>query len=247
MIFSRIIYSAILVGLITGVLLSSLQIASLNPIIFTAEDYQSSAAESHSHNGVDGHSDHGLDGDWVPANGFERTAFTFVANILLSTGFAAIMLALMNQCWLMRGRAISWSQGSLWGLAGFTVVFLAPALGLPPEIPGQVAVPVEHRQVWWLLTALSVAIGLGILAFTSNRVKALGLLLLVIPYVVGVPRVEGPMFTHPDPDAVQALVYLQQQFVVISGITNLVYWLVLGLVCRFAFDRWLRNVPYARD
>jgi cobalt transporter subunit CbtA len=250
MIFSRIIYSSILVGLVTGVLLSSLQIASLNPIIFAAEAYELDAGEAAADKGSDGHSDHGHDhGEdaWAPADGLERTAYTFLANILVSTGFAAMMLALMNLSWLARKRSISWSQGSLWGLAGFVVMFLAPALGLPPEIPGLTAAPLEYRQIWWLLTALSVAIGLGIFAFSAVRIKALGLLFLVIPYVVGAPHVDGPMFRHLDPNAAQALVYLHQQFVVISGITNLVFWLVLGLSCRFAFNRWLRYLPLSDD
>ncbi|MCP4333197.1 MAG: hypothetical protein GY785_11120 [Gammaproteobacteria bacterium] len=250
MIFSRIIYSAILVGLVTGVLLSSLQIASLNPIIFAAEAYELDAGEAAVDKGGDAHSDHAHEhgeGAWAPADGLERTAYTFLANILLSTGFAAMMLALMNLPWLTRKRSISWSQGSLWGLAGFVVMFLAPALGLPPEIPGVTAAPLEHRQIWWLLSALSVAIGLGIFAFTTVRIKALGLLFLVIPYVVGAPHVDGPMFHHPDPNAAQALVYLHQQFVVISGITSLIFWLILGLSCRFAFNRWIRYLPKSDD
>jgi cobalt transporter subunit CbtA len=250
MIFSRIIYSAILVGVVTGVLLSSLQVASLNPIIFAAEAYELDAGETVADKASEGYSDHshkqGEDA-WAPEDGLERTAFTFLANILLGTGYAAVMLALMNLSWLVRKRRISWSQGSLWGLAGFTAMFFAPALGLPPEIPGTAVAPVEHRQIWWLLSALSVAIGLGIFAFSAARIKALGLLFLVIPYVVGAPYVDGPMFRHPDPNAAQALVYLQQQFVVISGITNLVFWLVLGLCCRFAFNRWFRCLPSSDD
>ena len=58
MIFSRIIYSAILVGFVAGVLLTSLQIASLNPIIFAAESYQLDTAETDMAGGGDGHSGH---------------------------------------------------------------------------------------------------------------------------------------------------------------------------------------------
>ena len=247
MIFTRIIYSAILVGLVAGSLLSSLQIASLNPIIFTAEKYQAGVGETLASKGDDGHSDHGHDHDegaWTPADGLERTAYSILANILLGSGFAAMMLALMNQSWLIRKRSISWSQGSLWGLAGFATMFLAPAIGLPPEIPGTMAAPIEHRQTWWVLTALSVAIGLGIFAFAAVRVKALGLLFLAAPYIVGAPQVDVPMFLHPE---AEVLVYLRQQFIVISGITNLVFWLVLGLACRYAFDRWLKNLPIPAD
>jgi cobalt transporter subunit CbtA len=249
MVFSRIIYSAILVGFVAGVLLTSLQIARLNPIIFAAESYQSDAAEAatQSDNGHSSHS-HGHDDEaWAPAAGLERTAYTLLANILASTGFAAMVLALMCHFCLVRNANISWRQGGLWGLAGFTALFLAPSIGLPPEIPGTVAAAVEYRQIWWALCAFSVAIGLGIFAFTSFRIKALGLVFLVIPYIVGAPKVEAPMFMHPDPSVVQVLVDLQQQFVVSSVISNLVFWLVLGLACRFAFNRWLRNIPIVDD
>ena len=153
----------------------------------------------------------------------------------------------MCQFCLARKGNISWSQGSLWGLAGFTALFLAPAIGLPPEIPGMVGAAVEHRQIWWALCALSVAIGLGILAFAPVRVKATGLLFLAIPYIVRAPQIDAPMFRHPDPSVVQTLVDLHQQFVFISAISNLIFWLVLGLACRFAFNRWFIDIPLAGD
>jgi cobalt transporter subunit CbtA len=248
MIFSRIIYSAILIGIVTGVVLSCLQVINLNPIIVAAESFEvdaggaGSAAGDHS---GDSH-EHSHD-EWAPADGLERTAYTFLANVLASTGFAAILLAMMAQFWLARERNISWSQGLLWGLAGYLAVFVAPAFGLPPEIPGAVAAPVEHRQLWWALTVLSVSIGLGLLAFAATKFKALGLLLLALPYVIGAPHNQGPMFQHADPAALAALTELHQRFVVISGITNLVFWLLLGIACRLAFNRWFRPIPVSDD
>ena len=249
MIFSRIIYSAILIGIVTGALLSCLQVVGLNPIIFAAETYEIESSASGTTSGGD-HSDHSHDhgtASWAPEDGLERTAYTFLANISASIGFAAIMLAMMSQFWLSRNRNVSWTQGSLWGLAGFAALFLAPAIGLPPEIPGVVAAAVEHRQVWWALTAVSVAIGLGVIAFTTVRMKALGLVFLVIPYIVGAPHADGPVFQHPDPAAVSALTQLHQQFIVTSAVTNLVFWLLLGLACRFAFNRWFRKIQPSDD
>ena len=256
MIFSRIVYSAILIGIETGVLLSCLQVVSLNPIIFAAESYEAeqipagNAAHDHAANSSEHDHDHehahSADA-WAPADGFERTAYTFLANVLASTGFAAILLALMSQFRLARKRPMTWSQGLLWGLAGYLALFVAPAIGMPPEIPGAIAAPVEHRQLWWTLTAASVAIGLGVLAFAPVRFKAPGLLLLVLPYIIGAPHGEGPMFQHPEPAVVEALTRLHQQFVVFSGITNLVFWLLLGIACRLAFNRWFRRIPVADD
>jgi cobalt transporter subunit CbtA len=247
MIFSRIVYSSILAGILTGILLTCLQVASLNPIIFAAERYEIviDATDDHADDGHVGHShDHDA---WAPAAGLERTAYSFLANVLAATGFAAILMALMCLFCLKRKRAISWFQGTLWGLAGYAALFLAPAIGLLPEIPGGVAAEIVHRQLWWVLTALSVSVGFGLLAFARKRLKPLGLLLLALPYVVGAPGIDGPMFPHPDPSSAEALVYLHQQFFVISAITNLVFWLILGLTCRIAFNRWLRKIPIDTD
>ena len=249
MIFSRIIYSAILVGIVTGSLLSCLQVVSLNRIIFAAESYEIEAGASISTDG-DGHADHAHDQgqtSWMPEHGFDRTAYTFLANICVSIGFAAIMLALMSQFWLPKNRNISWTQGSLWGLAGFSAVFLAPAIGLPPEIPGVVVAPLEHRQTWWALTALSTIAGIVVLAFAPKKTKLLGLLVLVIPHIAGAPRSDGLLFQHPNPAVVSSLTQLHQQFIVASGVTNLVFWLLLGLACRFAFNRWLSGVRINED
>ena len=155
-------------------------------------------------------------------------------------GFAAILLALMSQFSLPKIREFKVWQGLLWGAAGFTALYLAPGIGMPPEIPGIQAPPIEDRQVWWVLTAASVAIGLGIIAFTPLKLKAIGVIFLAIPYLVGAPPHVGPAFEHPDPAAVTALEGLHQQFIVTSGIVNLLFWAVLGLACAFVFSRWFK-------
>ena len=261
MIFSRIIYSAILVGIVAGLVLSGLQVVTLNPVIFAAESFEVEAPVAAS--GVDGHAGHSHDhasaegqagsghahdpDEWAPEDGLERTAYTFLANILAGTGFAAVLFALMSHFWLARRRDISLRQGALWGLAGYLALFVAPAIGLPPEIPGVIAAPIEHRQLWWAFTAISVAAGLCLFAFAPLKFKALGLLFLVVPYLVGAPHDQGPMFQHPDPAAVLALTELHQQFVMLSAMVNLVFWLILGLACRLAFNRWFRSIPLSDD
>jgi cobalt transporter subunit CbtA len=135
-----------------------------------------------------------------------------------------------------------WVQGGFWGLAGFSAIYLAPGIGLPPEIPGFEAAPIQNRQLWWVFTVTSVSIGLGILAFTATRVKAIGLIFLAMPYVIGAPGVDGAEFTHLDAAAALALIQLQQQFFVTSGIANLVFWLVSGIICTRVFNRWFRQI-----
>ncbi len=244
MIFSRIIYSAVGIGLLTGVLLSLLQIVSVDPIIFAAEGYEveAPAAVPEDH---DGH-DHDHSG-WAPVDGAERTFYTLLSNISAAIGFAAIMLALMNLFSILRQASFGPLSNLLWGLAGFTALYLAPGLGLPPEIPGIEAAPVEHRQAWWLLAVVSVATGLGLLAMLPLRYKAVGGLLLALPYLVGAPHPDGPAFAHPDPAAVSALLELHQRFIIASGIVNLLFWVTLGIACGYAFNRWFKPVHGADE
>jgi 3-carboxy-cis,cis-muconate cycloisomerase len=71
MIFSRIIFSAMLIGVMTGSLMTALQIFSLNPIIFAAESYEIVEHQSRMLE-QDGNDDHGK--AWTPEDGAVRTA-----------------------------------------------------------------------------------------------------------------------------------------------------------------------------
>lgn len=234
MIFRRIIYTALFVGLLSGLVLSAAQMATVNPIIFAAESYESEGVVvGHDH----GSHDHG--DSWAPEDGAERTAYTVFANVSAGIGFAAILLALMSQLQLSGVTQLSLSKGLLWGIAGFVAVFVAPAIGLPPEIPGIQAAAIEKRQLWWILAVVAVAAGLLILSFAPFKYKALGLISLVIPYVVSIPHHQGPTFAHPDPSVVEALTRLHEQFLLSSAISNLLFWLALGVIAAWALNRWV--------
>lgn len=236
MVFRRIIYTAIVIGVLTGAVLSLMQMLTVNPILFAAETYEVAEPATHAHDGHEGH-DHDA---WAPEDGAERGFYTVISNFSAGIGFAAVLLALMSQFSLPHQRVIGPLQGLAWGLAGFGVVFLAPAIGLPPEIPGIDAAPLEQRQAWWILTVACAAAGIAILALARPRLKAIGLVLLVIPYLVGAPSHEGPAFTHPDAAAVAALTELHQRFIFATGAVNLLFWLALGLACGYAFKRWFK-------
>jgi len=222
------------VGLATGLLLGVVQIFSVNPLIYAAEAYESVEIAT---GPLAGHADYEHSHEAWVAGDAQRTLFTVISNVLASIGFAAVMLALMSQIKASLGFSINSGKGALWGLAGYLSFFVAPGIGLPPEIPGIQAASVEHRQIWWILTVFSVAIGLGILAFTPLKMKATGLLFLALPYLVGAPLVDGSHFQHPDPAIVKALEQLHQQFIVASGLANLAFWLLMGITCAAVLNR----------
>ena len=232
MLFRRIILAALFVGLLSGLALSAAQITVVNPIIFAAEAFEVDVAHVHAEH------DHGEE-QWAPADGAERTGYTIVANVSAGIGFAAIMLALMSQLQLQRVAQVSVAKGLVWGVGGFVAFFVAPGLGLPPEIPGIEAAPVENRQTWWLFAVVSVGGGLLVMSFAPLKFKALGALLALLPYLLNIPHHRGAAFSHPDPDAVAALTRLHQEFIVASGFSNLVFWIILGALSAWMLRVWV--------
>ena len=109
----------------------------------------------------------------------------------------------------------------LWGAAGYLVFFVAPALGLPPELPGTEAAPLRDRQIWWTVAVVLSAAGLGLAAFAKNiALRVLGLALIAAPHIVGapVPAIHGG--TAP-PDLASA-------FMRAAYLANAAFWLALG-------------------
>ena len=148
MLLRVIIYSALLIGLLVGLLLTGLQSVVVNPIIFASEAYETeevapvaAAPYAHDH-GAHEHNDEA----WGPEDGAERLFYTALANVIASIGFAAVLLALMSQTQLQGWTSSSLGKGVLWGLAGFIAFFAASGMGLPPESPGIEAAPLASRQ-----------------------------------------------------------------------------------------------------
>jgi cobalt transporter subunit CbtA len=160
--------------------------------------------------------EHGDDG-WAPADGVERTAFTAAANIVTGIGFALLLVAVSE----LFGGIRDWRQGLFWGLAGFATFTLAPGLGLPPELPAMPAAELGARQLWWLGTAASTAIALGLLFYGRSVVATVAaIVLLVMPHLIGAPQPVS--YESPVPDG------LHHSFVVAVVVTTLLFWMLLG-------------------
>ncbi len=240
MIFRRLILSALLVGFLSGAVFSLLQIAFVNPIIFAAETFEvaepgATDADTHQHQHDHSHT-HNAEA-WAPEDGSERTFYTFLSNVLAGIGFSALILSLMSQLQGQGITRISHVKGIIWGAAGFTAFFVAPGIGLPPEIPGIEAAAIESRQLWWVAAVACVGLGLLVAFFAPIKLKLIGVVLMVVPYIAPIPHHEGAAFSHPDPAAVEQLTALHQEFILTSGAANLVFWLVLGVISAWALNR----------
>ena len=240
MLFRRTITAALLVGLTAGLVFSLAQALSVNPINFAAEAFEVEAPHDH---GTHSHGGGLFDNDnaepWAPQDGAERASYTIVANVLAGIGFAAILLSVMSQLKQQGTARINALKGVVWGAAGFAVFFVAPSIGFPPEIPGVEAAPINNRQAWWIFAVVCVGVGLMIFSFARLKYKLVGIALAILPYTVVSTHPKGPIFAHPDPDSVIALTQLHQQFIIASGLSNLAFWLVLGVCSAWILNGWV--------
>ncbi len=214
---------AALSSLLAGVLLTLVQQFQVVPAIIEAESYEQPSAiaqgaseSGHAH--AHGESDHAHDESaWAPEDGLQRTLFTAGANIVIALGFAL----LIGAATVLKGITLNWRTGLLWGLAGYAVFFIAPSLGLHPELPGTAAADLQSRQYWWLATVACSAAGLVLLVFSPRVVlKVLGVLLILMPHIIGAPLPDVHSALAPDD--------LIQRFIIATIIANAVFWLSLG-------------------
>ncbi|HEY8158766.1 MAG TPA: CbtA family protein [Methylobacter sp.] len=220
--FKRIVFSAVQAGTVAALFLSMLQIFWVTPLILQAETYEVAAeAVLHEHTADHAHDDT----VWQPEDGWQRTLSTATSNIVIAIGFALMLSGIYT----LRNPSGIW-QGLAWGLAGYAVFFVAPALGLPPDLPGTTAAELIVRQYWWLGTALATAGGLGLVFLQSNwLLRMTGALLLLIPHLLGAPQLEMTESLAP--------VLLQNQFRWASALSNAVFWMVLGVSSALIFNR----------
>ena len=227
----RLLTIALVAGLVAGLVTTVVQMTRVWPLILAAETFEDAAPTQAHH--------HGAAGDaaaharmveaWAPEDGVERMAYTLLFNLIAGFGFALLInagLALARA----RGRTVDPLNGLLWGLAGFAAFALAPALGLPPELPGMPAADLLARQIWWLATVAATLGGIALIAWPRKAGLAIvGLALLALPHVVGAP--------HADPAEVSKVPpALAAQFVAASLVSAAVFWAALG-----ALSGWLQR------
>ena len=238
--FRRIFGSGLLAGLLAGLFVALLQQATTVPLIQFAETFEQAGAaapesstngdgRAHDHgtahdHGAGGH-DHG-DG-WMPEDGAERIFFTALSSVVIGVGWALMLVALVA----VSGHRLDARSGILWGAAGFVATALAPAVGLPPELPGSMAAGVDARILWWAGTVAASAVALWLMVLTPGRLATVaGVSLLALPHIIGAPQPDH--FGGPVPPELSA------QFVAISLALAAVFWTVLGWLAGMFWTRF---------
>jgi len=232
--FRQIVLTALLAGLGAGLFGWGLQMVTTTPQIIAAEGFEDGGAtEGHSHGDETAETDaHAHDAmAWMPDDGLERHAFTLLTSVLMGIGFSFVLVGVFA----MRGQEVGANQGVLWGLGGFAAFYVSPAMGLPPELPGMIAEAVSDRQIWWVSAVITCAIGLAMMVFSSNRLwKIAGALLIAAPHAVGAPHPEmNDLYVGLPPE-------LAAQFAVTSLVTVGLFWIALGALAGYFYDRFAK-------
>ena len=217
--FRKLASVALLAGTLAGLLLFFVQHFTTFPLIQKAEVYESAAEQASPHAG---HEDEG----WHPSEGTERTIYTAVATILVAIGFSALLFGIAS----LASLSLDWRRGILLGIGAFLCVDLAPAFGLPPAPPGAAVADLSSRQIWWVATVAATALGLWLIFGRSRSIwwRLFGVIALILPHIIGAPVAMGQNVVPAE---------LMHQFAATSILTGALFWITLGLIGGFFFQR----------
>lgn len=224
--FHRIFLTALVAGAIAGVCLFVAHLTITTPLILQAEVYEN-AAPNQTHGSATASQE-------APADNVQRSLYSLMADLVTSMGFAFLLVGAIA----LSGRDVDWRRGLVWGLCGYASFSLAPTFGLAPEVPGMLSSALQERQVWWAATVVATASGLALM-FLAERsaVKWIGPILIVLPHLIGVP--EHETYSGDVPAALAA------EFAVATLVIGGLFWLLLGALAGYFYDRFERDQPGA--
>ncbi len=228
--FQRILVGGLFAGFAAGLIAALLQLVFVQPVLLQAELYEGG--------GLAYPAAAGSAAAMAETGGIEplRDGLSVLFTTLLYTGYALVLTAAMALA-AERGVRITARQGLVWGIAGFVSVQLAPAFGVPPELPGSAAAEIDLRRVWWFGTVAATAAGIGLAAFGRGwTMRGLAVALILAPHVIGAPQPAS--FAGPAPPEVGSL------FAARALGTGLASWALLGLLAAYF---WIREGKRMED
>mgnify|MGYP001423965872 FL=1 len=188
--FKKIIITALFAGFIVGVVSALLQLIYVQPILLHAELYETGSLTHFGENNSQG-------AHYNSAFDFQRNGLSILFSALIYTGYALILVSLIAYASSLNLK-IDNVRSILFGVCGFFAVQLAPAFGLPPELPGAAAAELFPRQIWWFFCVLVTILGIWIVSFSQKIPYVLiGIIIILVPHIVGAPEPE--FFVGPTP------------------------------------------------
>jgi len=152
--------------------------------------------------------------------GQHRALLLALANLAISLGYGLLLVSAMT----LRGASGAF-RGLLWGLAGYAIFAVSPAITLGTGLPGEALADLAHRQWWWLFSTTATAVGLALAAFAAQgRIRLAGVLLALLPLIIGAPPATGESLIPEQ---------LAQDFRIMRYLTGLIFWVTLGLIAGY--------------
>jgi cobalt transporter subunit CbtA len=161
-----------------------------------------------------------------------RSLSTLLGDVFVGTGFGLILTGIFT----LSGKE-GWLSGLLLGIAGFAVFHVAPALIVPPAVPGMVEAPLLLRQMGWLSAVASAIVGLALVYGARGLARLAGILVLAMPLTLF--RMLVPLFCATAPS--HELAAIERIFIVRTLVSALIFWLILGITSGYLFARGRRN------
>ena len=219
-------------GVLAGLLLTVLYWRWLDPLILHAEGIEAQMATGRAP--IPGMVPGLLKQEWPPAAGWERLLFEMLENLFWSmlrgAGLCALMLVHLRRSGRLPGAGV----GLGWGLAAFAALVAAPALELPPHLPGVInEAALSTRQAYGWIAAGNTAAGLALLALGRGWLqRGLGVALLAVPHVLGFEQVAiEPLLAFPP--------LLMARYASTLLIVQGMHWALLGALCGGVLGRGL--------
>jgi cobalt transporter subunit CbtA len=218
--------AGIIAGLFAGAVGFTAQALKVTPLIHKAEIFEATAKARARLSGKP-------TGSVVlaatsPRHPLVGAGLTLAASLLTGAGFGLLLAGAIA----FSGRDPTVTEGLLWGFAGFGVFTLAPALVLPPHLPGMAESDLATRQLWWLGIAGATGAGASLIAFAGRwRWRALGLALLSLPFIAG-----GPVAGSGEGATLPAA--LVAAFVAATITASAAFWAGLGVAVSVIFSRF---------
>jgi cobalt transporter subunit CbtA len=211
----RLILAATFAGIAGGLVFGALQQVLLTPMITAAEQFEHTASVA-SFGALLAHGSTGMG---------SRALFTYLTSMVTGAGFAALLAGVST----FLGLPQNLKTYIVLGLCGFMSVSLAPAMGLPPSLPGMPDAPVDARQIWWAATVITTAVGLWILLVRKEKYAWISaVLIMATPHLIGAPL---PPEVQSDVPAT-----LAARFVGTSLACSLIFWCVIGYLLARALE-----------
>lgn len=233
MYFRNIILCSFVIAILSSFVLSAYQAAFITPIIVGSEVYEVAETGSAHHHGTVINAEEA----WAPEDGVERHGWNFASNFLLVFAYTLILMSFMS----FRD-SVTPLKGVVWGFAAYLIIFVIPAFGLSPEIPGMEAAQLEGRQAWWFLTVILSAVAFWLIAFENKQYKLVGILLLILPHLLGAPQPEIHGFANTEPKAVEALTGLWHSFLLQTYLANAILWIIIGALSGLMTQKFIYSL-----